>query len=67
MMITDSKFKIGDFVYLVTDIDQLPRIVTGYYIRLDSITYGLSFGSGESFHYDFEISSNKDILKTIDT
>ena len=59
----DLKFKIGDIVYLITDSDQLDRIVTGLYIRSGSMTFGLSCGTNESWHYSIEISSERDILK----
>jgi len=64
MMLIDNKFKIGDRVYLETDQDQHERMVTGFYIRHDSITYGLSCGTMETWHYDFEISVEKNVLKT---
>jgi len=64
MMLIDTKFKIGDSVYLKTDIDQQKRLVTGYYIRMNSITYLLSCGVSESTHYDFEITEDIDVLVT---
>jgi len=63
-MLIDTKFKIGDSVYLKTDIDQQKRLVTGYYIRMNSITYLLSCGVSESTHYDFEITEDIDVLVT---
>lgn len=56
--------KIGDTVYLKTDPDQLERIVTGMDIRQSGIMYFLSQSTVETPHYDFEISTKKDILKT---
>lgn len=64
MMVLDVKFKIGDTVYLRTDIDQKKRLVTGYYIRETSTSYLLSCGTEESTHYDFEISDKVDVLIT---
>jgi hypothetical protein len=55
-------FNIGDYVYLKTDIDQYQRIVTGYTVRDNSITYLLSLGSEETSHYELEISNEIDIL-----
>lgn len=63
-MLLDNKFNIGDRVYLETDTDQKEMIVTGLWVRQGSITYGLSCGTGESYHYDFEITLTKDVLKT---
>ena len=63
-MIIDNKFNIGDTVYLRTDCDQNEMIVTGFSVTQNSITYGLSFGTVESWHYDFEITLEKNVLKT---
>ena len=57
-----NKFKIGDYVYLKTDIDQYKRMVTGYTVRGNSIVYLLSFGSEETSHYDIEIDEEMDVL-----
>lgn len=58
-MLIDNKFNIGDKVYLVTDADQKCRIVTGINIRSTSITYALCSEITESWHYDFEITVEK--------
>ena len=63
-MLIDNKFNVGDLVYLKTDESQTERMVTGFYIRQNNLTYGLSCGSEESWHYDFEISTEKNVLKT---
>ena len=52
-------FKIGETAYLKTDIDQRERLVTGILIRPAGVMYDLSFGSENSYHYDFEISKKK--------
>lgn len=54
-----GKFKLGETVYLITDNDQLPRLVTGYVVRPNLISYYLSCGTVETSHYDFEISHDK--------
>ena len=64
MMLIDTKFKIGDIVYLQTDSDQQKRLITGINIRANSIVYLVSCGTVESYHYDFEISSEVDVLIT---
>jgi hypothetical protein len=64
MMIIDNKFNIGEEVYLKTDSEQLPRLVTGFVVRQNSISYNLSCGSIETWNYDFEITVEKDVLKT---
>ena len=57
-------YNIGDMVYLHTDNDQLQRVVTGILVKPSSLTYALSCGSNESWHYDFEITVEKNVLKT---
>tara|TARA_R110000851_G_scaffold108617_1_gene230035 strand:- start:19642 stop:19836 length:195 start_codon:yes stop_codon:yes gene_type:complete len=61
MMIIDPKFMIGEIVYLVTDEEQLKRIVTGYLIRSGNlIEYLLSHGSnGFVYAVDIEITKVK--------
>lgn len=65
MEFMEFKYKIGDLVYLKTDVQQEPRLVTGIIIRAnDRISYYLSCGKDETHHYDFEISTKKDVLIT---
>jgi hypothetical protein len=56
MMLIDVKFNIGSPVYLTTDTDQRKRIIVGYYIDSNSVSYLIRCGTEESTHYDFEIS-----------
>ena len=58
----DVAYQYGETVYLKTDTDQLPRMVTGYVLRLDSVIYYLSCGTSETMHYDIEITSEKLII-----
>ena len=58
-------YQIGETAFLITDTEQKQRIVTGIQIRKGSITYALSCGVDETWHYDYEISSCKDILKEL--
>ena len=50
------KYNIGDIVFLKTDSEQLPRIVTGILLRNENYIYYLSNTITETTHYDFEIS-----------
>lgn len=54
-----NEFNIGEIVFLITDENQLERIVTGLIIRKNSIIYYLSCGTTETSHYSFEIATNK--------
>lgn len=64
MMVIDTKFNIKDIVYLVTDSEQRERIVTCIVVKENSIMYELVSGTESTWHNDFEITVNKDILKT---
>lgn len=56
-------FAIGQIVYLKTDLDQYPRMVYAYLIYSENhIIYKLAQGTTISDHYDFELTSDKDIL-----
>ena len=59
-MVEKFKFKLGETVYLKTDDEQLPRIITQISISGGSmsnciVTYELSQGSESSEHYSSEI------------
>lgn len=63
MITIHNKFKLGDFAYLKTDVDQFERMVTGVKICLtNEILYELSCGVSVTWHYEYEISSEKRIL-----
>lgn len=61
-MVIENKFDIGDIVYLVTDPDQIRRIITGITIRPTGILYEVSLGATDSDHYDFELSLEPNIV-----
>jgi len=56
-------FDIGDSVYLRTDSEQAERLVTGINIRESGISYAVTCGTTESWHYAFEITKERDIIK----
>lgn len=62
MHVHTSKFYFGQTVYLRTDIEQLPRLVTVISFRGSSghVVYTLTGGTQDSDHYEFEISSTAD-------
>lgn len=61
-----SKYGLAELVYLITDTDQLERMVTGVKFNLSGTIYTLANGTNESFHYEAELSKEKDILKQLD-
>ncbi len=64
-MIIENKFNIGETVYLVTDEDQKPRIVTGISVTVNGLRYNLVNGITDTYHYELEMSSEKNILTKI--
>lgn len=58
-MTIDNKFEIEDLVFLITDTEQKIRIVTGIQINKNGILYRLAEGKEDSWHYDFEIATDK--------
>ena len=62
MMVIENKYNIGETVYLVTDEDQKPRIVTGINVTVTGIRYNLVNGVTDTYHYELEMSAEKNIL-----
>lgn len=61
----ETKYDIGQIVYLVTDTEQKERMVISILIRHNLITYELACEANASYHYDIEISCSKDVIKSI--
>jgi hypothetical protein len=59
-MTIKTKFDIEQRVYLVHDPDQVERIITEFSASKFGHQYLLICGSDESWHYEFEISKEKD-------
>lgn len=54
----------GDTVYLITDPDQRKGIVTSLSVKPGGmIIYEVSTGATASFHYCFELTKEKDVVK----
>lgn len=62
-MLIDNEYNLGDIVYLATDPDQLPRMVTAFGVRKQgSMLYELSLGEMSSSHQDFEITKERKVI-----
>jgi hypothetical protein len=63
----DNLYDNGETVYLITDPEQLPRMITAVCERDGKqVSYELACGVDISWHYEFEITRDKqlpDILK----
>ena len=65
MMVIENKHEISDIVYLVTDEDQKARIVSAIEVfKSGELLYRLTCGTLVSSHYEFEISTEKDHVRT---
>lgn len=65
MIIIENEFEIGQTVYLRTDEDQRPRLLTALVYRAGGyMTYELSCGTATSWHNALEFSLEKDVLAT---
>lgn len=55
------KFLVGNVVYLITDLEQLPRVVTAVHLRTAGYVYELRYCTDEpSTHFEVEISEEMD-------
>jgi hypothetical protein len=56
----NNKFKLQQCVFLITDSEQLTRIITAIQISNDnSLLYRLACGTNDSWHFEFEIAESK--------
>lgn len=62
-MYIDNKHSLGEVVYLLTDDEQLKRVVTSINIRSGGyIAYELSCGINTSYHVETEISKQRVLI-----
>jgi hypothetical protein len=66
MGVFKSKYNFGDVVYLKTDPDQLPRMISDIKFSPDCHTiYFLACGTICTEHYELEISESKNKLMSL--
>lgn len=66
MIMIDNKFDFGQVVYLKTNRDQQSRMVTAIRTNINnSVTYCLTCGVTDQWHFECEISATKDVLTTL--
>ena len=59
-MTINNKYHIGQTVYLITDDQQLPRMVIGIKVCAKfGMLYYLACGEKETIHAEIEVSSDK--------
>jgi hypothetical protein len=63
MIKVNNQYNFGDVVYLKTDTEQKPRIVVSIEIFSDGEhIYKLNQCNMASWHYEMELSTEKDVL-----
>jgi hypothetical protein len=61
-MVVENKFDIGQVVYLRTDKEQEPCIITCLTVYRDGdVLYEVNRGSHSSRHFDFELSNERNL------
>lgn len=62
-IVIDNRHEIGDTVFLKTDPEQLSRIVISFKVFSEGeLLYELVQGTTTSFHFGFEITTERNIL-----
>lgn len=63
----NNKYNLEDKVYLVTDMEQYPRMVLGITLNIGGvITYLVGCSDGEpTTHYECELSDEKNVIGDI--
>ncbi len=59
-MTIETKFGIGQFVYLNTDEEQKKRLITGIAIYEKGTEYNLASNGSHNWHYELEMTTDKD-------
>lgn len=62
MIILESEYDLGQIVYLKTDPDQKKRMVKQICFSHKGIEFNLIHGTETTWHADFELSVESDIL-----
>ncbi len=62
MMLIESKYELGEEVFLKTDDEQKRRIVKQICLSSKGMEYNLVNGTVSTWHSDFEISSESNVL-----
>lgn len=65
-MAMQMKYDTGQMVYLMTDVEQLARMIVAITTYIDgSVMYHLVCGTEHTTHYEVEITEEKNILMGI--
>ena len=57
------EFSLGQIVFLATDPEQHPRMITGISLRPNrSVIYAVTLGNEETNHYGIEVRAEKGVI-----
>lgn len=65
MITIDNKHSVRDIVYVKTDTEQKPHMVVAIIIFDKDLTYRCACGSLTQEYYDFELSTEVNVLQTL--
>jgi hypothetical protein len=58
----ECKYELGQMVYIKTDKEQMRRMVVSISFRPTGVLYELNCGVSNSWHYEMEVSEEKDVI-----
>lgn len=61
----NTKYDIGEIVYLKTDEDQKDFMVIQMTVSISGVQYNLRQGTYDSWHFEFEISEERNLFKPL--
>jgi len=57
-----NNFHLGEIIYLICDMEQLPRMVTAISVRINGyIEYECTYGTVASWHIENELNHEKTV------
>lgn len=62
-MNVNNKYQISENVFIKTDTDQTQRIIVAILVDINGFRYEVKYSNIESWHYEFELSTDKDYSK----
>lgn len=66
MIVIENSFEMGSMIFLKTDPDQRQRQITQIAVGVNgSIRYCIACGNSESWHFEAELTVEKNILVTL--
>jgi len=58
----NNTYNLGDTVYLTTDPEQSPRLITSIVVNFGGIQYGITYIDDETYHFEQHLSKDKNVF-----